>query len=948
MQKSFAAKSGEIICRRAFCRRRRVNLKRTSVIVLIASLLLIIVSWPAAAQTTAYEGLDLVFLIDQSGSMGGKAFSTTVSTDTNDPNGIRFLATRFGIDWLGNFRAQQALFGTQLDINTAVIYFGDEAETQLDWRSITPDNLDAWQSQPLRSELLDTLSANAFAGRNLGNTDFIEAFEAAFGLFRGRTNPDRLQAIILLTDGAPCAPERYNDSNCDILSAQSRHLQDLSASVNSSFDAPNRFVFAVALDADDSFWSRLQPFWENVTKNGLAQRLERSDQFGVAFNNILTELAGQLVAEQDERAELGLDVGLPQLSGVQTAISAENGRVEFDVPPYQQLMSISLFKSRQNAELVLLDPFNNPISSSSDGVSAFGEGELIEIWQITNPWPGPWQIGTVYSENGSTFADSYANASVDLLQARFDLKVPLGTQPMMGPVELAIEVRDARDELLPLYDESYRLAATVTVTAPDGTTLVRALQPEGNSSRYVTRFIPWQPGRDYRIAATAEAEDIRFAAESDELNVSLTNVLIEGIEPEVLEGIEQSYRLRFVGAGNTGVDDIIVEQYKITMIPETASCDQPGAAAETLPEFIDEGSVLTITATHRTIGANQRMCALVSVRDDTVPEGSSEDPIRVILNDELAQVTVHPVQPVAFRLIRPYEFAVNEVRPIELTVYRPLVPSLDTIIQRPQWQVEPLVVSVELVDRQTGQPLDQLRQSLDAASFFNIDILSNDQNILDENVYLNPMNGNLSRWSSEFGSLEPGSYQLIISAPSARIGDTHYAILPENRMLNVPLRVVVDSAAQLEQAVIAGSSSVFALAMFGIAINRLYLKRRNPVRGYLNFIRVAPDGSAYRVLSMPLDFSGNKFNRTTVPLTNLPVVRPPLTSLTVKSRPNSAAYLQIGINGKPHIKEIRDGEAALLWSDVDGNAYYVLRNRHVNDGEVWQQRADNGQDEGGA
>lgn len=885
----------------------------------------------SAYMQAVYSGLDVVFLIDQSGSMGGRAFSSTPSNQRNDPDGIRFQATQFGIDWLGSFRAQQSLFGGAPDISASVIYFGDDAEVQLPLVSLNPSNLDDWQTQ--RLSLIEPLSETAFTGRNLGNTDFIAAFEAALEVLP--QSRERLQAIILLTDGAPCAPERPNFSNnCDVVGEWTAHLRELSGDIQRRFNRENQFIYAVALVPENT-WTYVSPNWNNITENGFARRLERPTQFGVVFNEILTDLASQVIAgEADDRAQLGINVSLPQLTASQSAIDARNGSREYEVPPYQQLMSISLFKSRADAELVLLDPFNDPITSKTPGVTVFGEGTLIEIWQIANPIPGPWQIGTRYEDGGRELSDGYAYASVDLLRARFDLKVPDGFAPMLLPVTLALEALDAQDQVLPLYPPQHQLRGSITVVPPEGESFTLPLAMDGNASRYTAHFTPSLPGQ-YTISTDVNAGEARFLAE-ETLDVSETRALIEGVQPSILERTDQTYTLRFVNPTGREVEGIEVETFEIIMLPPEASCAQPGERAERLPLPVEQNGRLTINARHQTTGDGQRMCVRVVVRDEAPADGQS---LRQVLNQEYARVQVRPVQPVGFRLVRPQELALDEVKPLLLTTYVSLIPGIEAIVQNPEWQVEPIEVGVEVLDKESESPLRNVQADIDPYNFFTVQVLdANDRNLIGADAHLIPTD-NPSRWAITIDPLPPGNYTLVIQAVPGALGQTDRAVLTDDSVIRLPMTIIENTAARAEQGVIAGAAGAALLGLVWFGGARPVLARVNPVKGTLFFVRRVPDGRLYKVMRNPLDFRDNRFNHIKVPLRDLPVVRPPLTSMLLRTR-RGVPYMEVGVNGVLKTKVIQSDEPIPLdFMDSEGNQYFVVYNRYIHDGQRWEDHS---------
>ena len=94
---------------------------------------LLVMPQPSAAQEeTEYVGLDVVFLIDQSGSMGGPEAGCTICTYANDPLGLRFAAPEFAIELLGDDLLQgQIARQTPVDVQVGIVSFGSTAQISL-------------------------------------------------------------------------------------------------------------------------------------------------------------------------------------------------------------------------------------------------------------------------------------------------------------------------------------------------------------------------------------------------------------------------------------------------------------------------------------------------------------------------------------------------------------------------------------------------------------------------------------------------------------------------------------------------------------------------------------------------------------------------------------------------------------------------------------------------
>lgn len=139
--------------------------------------------------------LDVVFVIDQSGSMGGVA-----SLPANDPTGQRAFGPRWAIDFL----ADNALnVCPDAFHRVAMVSFGNDTEVDLSLSDINPDNEEEWTY--VRSDLKASIIE-----KKMGETDPAPAFEEAIDILDEAGSigdAPRKRVIIFMTDGMPCVEE---------------------------------------------------------------------------------------------------------------------------------------------------------------------------------------------------------------------------------------------------------------------------------------------------------------------------------------------------------------------------------------------------------------------------------------------------------------------------------------------------------------------------------------------------------------------------------------------------------------------------------------------------------------------------------------------------------------------------------------------------------------------
>ena len=407
---------------------------------------------------TPYGGLDIVFLVDQSGSMGGANYG--FEGEGSDPLDLRFGAIDYAIDALGQYRLTLA---SDISMQIAVINFGDESSREDMARGWIPiaesGEQSAWDS--LYETLSSELSAPAFRERsadntdNLGNTNFLDAFSAASTMYSRLPDDSaapHLRAIILLTDGAPCVP---SDFACGDLTGQTTHMAAVDSFINREFTDDRYVLYVIALDAQNDFWPTWIDEWQSITRNPeQAARAETNQQVGVRFYNIMIELV---------RRVRGLDIAPEHL------VVGENRVV---LPPYLAEARLSIFKSSRSPGLLqLLRPDGRELAITDSEISVTNQNSPIEIWTISNPVPGEWQI-IVGSE------DDRVDVYLELIPIEVNANLTATSFIQFTDIDLSFELTDSDDNPLLILNDPYDLNVTVSIIQPDEATFSRPLTYE--------------------------------------------------------------------------------------------------------------------------------------------------------------------------------------------------------------------------------------------------------------------------------------------------------------------------------------------------------------------------------------------------------------------------------------------------------------------------------------
>jgi len=448
---------------------------------IVLGLLLSTWIWPwsvAKAQSgdPVCTELEVVILVDQSGSMGGAPIDHPIP---NDPHGLRFFAPLHVIRWMGaDYLGASKLRLPSRPVITyriAVVDFGDAAQLRLPWTTIAPASDQDWNN--LERELAQKVGP--FEG-NLGNTNIVAAFQMAKDLFSQRADvqdgcPRR--AIFLLSDGMPYVPPPEGSVGFSAV----RHMQNVQKLVQGPLKNMNVEVWVTAInDSNDNYWPRMRPYWEDILSESIfgtephALKVNTEDEIGERFTKLLVELADRDV----ERVRIG-----PRC-----------------VAPYLQKIIFTFYKQDPEKEhLEIYDPVGRLTPARTDvKVEVKGYDEPIEYLIVDRPLPGKWDIKTT--------------------APRADVIIEEVTTPAVGQMSLVSEqnnvqytrngiflrLTDSNNNPLPEYtDQEFDLILeSELMTGQDASALNFV---ETGVQEYKADFIPLDSGL-HRVIVTARSK----------------------------------------------------------------------------------------------------------------------------------------------------------------------------------------------------------------------------------------------------------------------------------------------------------------------------------------------------------------------------------------------------------------------------------------------------------
>ncbi|MCP4544249.1 MAG: hypothetical protein GY832_44620 [Chloroflexi bacterium] len=456
------------------------------------------------AQSPTCTGLDIIFIIDQSGSMGG----SPDHPEPNDPNGLRFYGVDYALSWLGR---NQWLIHPDATYRVAVVNFGTAPESvnfgtydaPYYWESISSGTESQWLLQ--EAALRPRVSQDALSRPYLGNTNFVTAFDEAQRLFSrlnelGGTVGEHKRAIIVLTDGLP-----YVNANTSVQG----HMSELIRNVETDFSRESYSIYVIALnDTEAHYWNQwYADLWADVTSDSTGSRARLVEQnetdVGVRFREILLELTNDIPGEEG-MTDVQIEAG-PQ-----------------PIPPYLRELEFTFFKAIPTETVEITDSLGRAIKAlgANQGVYVSGETEVIERVQVSNPEPGEWTVGVPVG--------SATKITMQQITAKGRLEQPVGVQYQFVPASIVYQLLDTSNNPLPQYsDLRYQLQVTTTVQS-GGQSWPINLRTSGQS-RYEAEFVPTQLG----------SHAVRVKATSQDLN---------GNEVDVFEGYLNPFDVRQLAA----------------------------------------------------------------------------------------------------------------------------------------------------------------------------------------------------------------------------------------------------------------------------------------------------------------------------------------------------------------------------------------------------------------
>jgi len=387
----------------------------------------------SSAQSSVGPGVDLIILIDQSGSM---SYGVRRSDDDTlprlpptDPDQRRIYTAQYLIDYMAFDNSYVNPIRTN---RVLVIGFGSSGKTHV-MVPLTPLNNDVEVKQ----------AKSLINAEYLGETSFLSAFELIRQEFPSSTDDElvnglRRRSIVVITDGGP-----YEDGPVDF----DEYFAKLGAFYSAELGTQHYPTYVIGIDKNDVYWSRVEHLWENhVTGKGNAQRVNTVDE--------VNKKVVQMICPFLNSTGTGTECRLMELG-------------DHFIPPYAQSVSFSFFKYDINAHVTLYRPMPSGETGGKEVVTDPADADVLDykatprdqFYVMGTPTPGCWRSERRGTGKVDVFTQIVFN---DMLMV-----IPASRHPVIAPLEFEFLLQDAGGNPIDELGD-FPISLNAELTSPDG------------------------------------------------------------------------------------------------------------------------------------------------------------------------------------------------------------------------------------------------------------------------------------------------------------------------------------------------------------------------------------------------------------------------------------------------------------------------------------------------
>ena len=356
----------------------------------------------SALSVPGVTNLDVVLVIDQSGSMWERNDPPIAANGVVKNPGWRIVAANLLAEWLATDQ-------TGAHHQLSVIMFGTHATTIFPLQEIASEQSQAAVQKAITEH-----------NQNMGATDILAALQLAKAeLDKGRTGPNTRKAIIFLSDGM-CEP------GTNATAADGRKCeQDIRHLIQSEFTSGNVPIFTIALTSDafkqDTLHSVYKNLWQEIsvtTGGDYYEPVQAERELLASFVKILQRL-------------FGLPIQAPP-----APIDAPNESV-FDLPAGLLQAGFTTIKYEPTITMTVIRPDGSPIIAGEPSVQ-HSKSALTENYTIARPPSGTWRVKVGGQGKVVLIASAFARP-----QPTIDRLSPAGAHPLGKPMLIQVRVLDA-------------------------------------------------------------------------------------------------------------------------------------------------------------------------------------------------------------------------------------------------------------------------------------------------------------------------------------------------------------------------------------------------------------------------------------------------------------------------------------------------------------------------
>lgn len=480
-------------------------------LMLIPALLLAIVPSVVRAQNDLPPGTDIVFVVDQSGSMSRgtiinprdrrcapERLPDCPRTPPTDPDGMAITAIRDGISPIFErmiLRSLSHLAGPTIaeENRFGLVLFGGDTtfeESVVTALPLTRIEIERDANGIMQSNIARQLPT---APRSLGETAFSRAFTGVCTLLDCAQPPpaNRKRVVVLLTDGQPSQDEIAFDTK-----NPARYFAELGRRHADLFSSSELWV--LGLDTKDQFWSKNAPYWSRIAP-GRTFRLTDPKDIAAKFRAIAQHSVGDPPG---------------------TSRDCDSSPIQIE--PYRSTLTLILEYPNPNTRAVFVQPDGTELTKALN-LLGYTRSAQSETFVIKDPTPGEWRCNIVGAGVTPRYRDIVGEFRLATARIEQLSDLPVST---CQNFDLAVGYRDADGapiEELP----GFALDQTLTITI-DGQLITRKLVPDGAAhQRWRTdqALTPGARGGAYPARVEARLPNGTLLLQSTEQTVTIDSQL---------------------------------------------------------------------------------------------------------------------------------------------------------------------------------------------------------------------------------------------------------------------------------------------------------------------------------------------------------------------------------------------------------------------------------------